>query len=105
MVTKEKRVKMRFPAEDFAIAYLDDNPEGEFFQACAQALIADESMEGAKLVFVHKPELEQGQVVKLKVGELPICKATVQWLRYLESDIFIAGFHYELPETMQKKSS
>ena len=89
-----RRQNIRFSNPETSLAQIDLDPENSEFISCSTALVGDESVNGVRLVFVNLQGLNPGRVCALKVGNLPVSKAKIQWSQNVGYQTTIAGFQY-----------
>lgn len=100
-----RRQNIRFSNPETCLAQIDLDPDNQEFTSCSTALVGDESINGVRLVFVNLQGLIPGRICALKVGNLPIFKAKIQWVQDVGYQTTIVGFQYLEESGMLSESS
>ncbi len=90
----ERRKNIRFRPEPLVYALIDKVPEQESFHPELIGLIVNESYGGCELAILLESSINEGDRVKITLGESGILKAQVSWQIILDDRISRVGLKY-----------
>lgn len=89
-----KRKYTRFTPELSTVAYIDYELKTARFEAMQSGLCFSESYKGCGLILLKNKDLEAGQLVRVKIGELSPLTAEIMWIEKLDRDSIKVGFQF-----------
>jgi len=90
-----KRSSVRFKPDEGTYALIDLNPERETFDPTLPALVFSEAHNGVGLIVVATPRLQNGDIIRVQVGNLAPLKGEVRWREQLDVDTLKIGLLFK----------
>ena len=87
------RKYIRFSPDPLTVAYLALGSAAEF-EPTLVAVVINEAYEGCSLLLNTDERFKKDQKIKIKVGQLPIMKAKIVWMKNLEESIHKIGVKF-----------
>lgn len=93
-IRKPKRQSIRFPANDGTLALIDFNSSSREFEPTLHALVVEEAHKGCSFVSVSSSEFRERQELRVKIGQMPVLKAEIRWVKNIEPRVYVVGVFY-----------
>jgi hypothetical protein len=88
---KNSRKSIRFKPETPVHAWIDTEVDAPEFSSRFPALVQDESFKGCSLVVIETPQLQRGDQIRVKAGDLPVLRAEVRWRHVIDDGVLKIG--------------
>jgi hypothetical protein len=89
-----QRKSIRFSPDEGAYALIDIDLDSPVFKPSVPALVFSESHGGCGLVLLATEKILVGDIIRVRVGNLPVCKAEVRWREEIDPTTVKIGLQY-----------